>query len=220
LEKELDDTSYYGFFSPKFRIKTGLSHADVLAFMGDRSADVYTFSPQPDMGAFFLNVFEQNDTFDPGFKELSQELFNIIGLDINIDTMIMDSRHGVFSNFIVAKREFWTKWQEICEKIFDLCETGTTDLAKKLNEETTYLGAVPRKVFLIERIASLLLKTYEWNTQPYNTFKCAWSGLGTNRFKDEAVISDALKIAYNELRYTEYLTGFSEVRKRVFFNKK
>lgn len=108
----------------------------------------------------------------------------------------------------------------ICEKIFEICEDGTTDITKKLNEATTYAGSVARKVFLIERVASLLLRTREWNIQPYDTFKCAWSALGTNRFKDEAVISDALKLAYNEVGHPVYLSGFSEVRNKVFFDKK
>lgn len=219
LNEELHPDAYYGFFSPKFSSKTGLTHAAILSFMQDGMADVYTFSPQPDMGAFFLNVFEQNDVFDPGFKAISQELFNTLGLGVNLDHLIMDSRHIVFSNFIVARKEFWLAWLDICEKIYALCEEGATDLAIKLNEATTYQG-VPRKVFLIERIASLLLKTGTWRIQPYDTFKCAWSGLGTNQFRDEAVISDALKCAHNELKHPEYLKGFSALRNKVFFDHK
>ena len=169
------------------------------------------------MGAFFLNVFEQNDLFDPGFKALSQELFDVIGVNVTLDNLIMDSRHIVFSNFIVAKKEFWQEWLVICEKIFEICENGTNDFAKKLNEQTTYAGSVARKVFLIERVASLLLRTREWKIQPYDTFKCGWSALGTNRFKDEAVASDALKLACNEVGHSEYLAGFYAVRKKVFF---
>jgi predicted O-linked N-acetylglucosamine transferase (SPINDLY family) len=222
LHEPLQTDNYYGFFSPKFSAKTGLSHAGVMSYINNSGGDVdvFTFSPQPDMGAFFLNVFEQNDVFDPGFKALSQDFFNAIGVNVNLDKLIMDSRHIVFSNFIVAKKEFWHEWLDICEKFFAVCESNTTDLAKKLTGETTYSGNVARKVFLIERIASFLLKTGNWKVRPYNTFKCAWSALGTNRFKDEAVISDALKLAYNELGHPEYLAGFSEVRKKVFFDKK
>jgi hypothetical protein len=219
LNTKLDEATYYGFFSPKFKNKTGLSHADVLAFMEDSSLDVYTFSPQPDMGAFFLNVFEQNELFDPGFKSISQELFNVLGLSVNIDTLIMDSRHIVFSNYIVANKKFWLVWFDLCEKVFSYCESSDSELAKKLNEETSYQG-VPRKVFLIERLASLLLRTHEWKVRPYDTFKCAWSSLGTNRFKHEAVVSDALKLAHNLMKHPEYLSGFADLRSKVFFDNK
>jgi hypothetical protein len=218
LNESLDDDSYYGFFSPKFRSKTGLTHADLRTFMGERTADVYTFSPQPDMGAFFLNVFEQNDLFDVGFKQLSQELFNFIGMQVNLDALIMDSRHVVFSNFIVARKRFWQEWLTLGEKIFAISEAGDTDFARRLNEPTSYQG-VQRKVFLMERIASLLLKVGNWQIRPYDTFKCAWSGLGTNRFKDEAVVSDALKLAFNVQGHPEYLKEFSEMREKIFFRK-
>jgi predicted O-linked N-acetylglucosamine transferase (SPINDLY family) len=222
LNEPLHENRYYGFFSPKFAIKTGLSHAGVVNFINSSGpdVDVFTFSPQPDMGAFFLNVFEQNDVFDAGFKNSSQELFNTIGVEVNLDALVMDSRHIVFSNFIVAKKEFWLEWLGICEKIFAICEANDTDLARSLTGETTYSGNVARKVFLIERVASILLKIRPWKFKPYDMFKCAWSALGTNRFKDEAVISDALKLAHNELGHPEYLAGFSEIRKNVFFDKK
>src|SRR5262245_31529739 len=59
-EGRLDEDAFYGFFSPKFTAKTGLDHAAVARFVADHAgaADVLLFSPQPDMGAFFLNVFE------------------------------------------------------------------------------------------------------------------------------------------------------------------
>ncbi|MDD2366545.1 MAG: tetratricopeptide repeat protein [Desulfuromonadaceae bacterium] len=218
LNESLQYGTYYGFFSPKFSTKTGLTHTDVLTFMKDRTADVYTFSPQPDMGAFFLNTFEQNDVFDPGFKVMSQELFNLLGLEINLDSIIMDSRHIVYSNYIVARKDFWLEWLKICEKIYQYVESVDSKYSKWLNAPTTYQG-VHRKVFLIERIASLLLKTRSWKIQPYDTFKCAWSALGTSRFKDEAVISDALKFAHNELKHDEYLSGFAAIRRRVFLQK-
>src|SRR4051794_32619695 len=64
LTQPLDDNAYYGFFSPKFGVKSNLSHAQVTEFVRAHAAstDVFLFSPQPDMGAFFLNVFEQGET--------------------------------------------------------------------------------------------------------------------------------------------------------------
>ncbi len=218
LNTELQPDTLYGFFSPKFKSKVGLSPAEVVGFIrnSDRNAQVFTFSPQPDMGAFFLNVFEQNELFDPGFLGMAQELLTTVGYEVDLGSLVMDSRHTVFSNYIVATRAFWIAWLELCEKIFHFCERGGTALANQMNGGTTYQG-IPRKVFLIERIAPLLLRTARWSIHPYNTFACAWSALGTSRFPQEAVISDALKLAYNELKFPEYYAGFSEIRKKVFF---
>ena len=68
----LDEGAFYGFLSPKFGSKTGLSHAQVTAFVRQHAAehDVMLFSPQPDMGALFLNVFEQGETFLSDLAEI------------------------------------------------------------------------------------------------------------------------------------------------------
>ena len=221
LSQALVPGAYYGFFSPKFSSKTGLSHGGVVRFMASAPSDtdVFTFSPQPDMGAFFLNVFEQNELFDPGFLTIAQELFTAVDFAVDLRSLVMDSRHVVFSNYVVAKSDFWLVWLELCEKIFDFCERGGTELAAQMCDETTYQG-IPRKVFLIERIASLLLRIGQWQIKPYDTFACAWSALGTSQFQHEAVISDALKFAYNELGHPEYFSGFSEVRNNVFFQNR
>jgi len=40
-----------------------------------------------------------------------------------------------------------------------------------------------------------------------------------NNFKHEAVISDALKIAYNDFKRDEYFKAFSELRIEFFWGK-
>ena len=42
-------------------------------------ADVLIFSPQPDMGALFLNVFEQAETFDPGMIATFEAVLTRLG---------------------------------------------------------------------------------------------------------------------------------------------
>ena len=74
LNTPLDERAYYGFFSPRFKEKTGLDGDYVRQFVANLTTDhdIVTFSPQPDFGACFLNVFEQNDFLDPGFRDISQ----------------------------------------------------------------------------------------------------------------------------------------------------
>lgn len=218
---ELEENTLYGFLSPKFFAKTGLSGDAVIHFIREHSndVDVFTFSPQADMSAFFLNVFEQGEIFDPGFMDTCQALAREIGIAADLHTLIMDSQQTVFSNFIVATPAFWRHWLTACEKIFQLAETDDSPLARQINAQTTYPGQVPRKVFIIERIASLLLATGQWKSQPYSTFRCAWSALPTSQFRTEAVISDALKLAYNKTQDGEYKKAYGEIRKQIFENK-
>jgi hypothetical protein len=221
LAENLHPEKYYGFFSPKFASKTGLSHQAVLDFMNAApdDTDVFTFSPQPDMGSFFLNVFEQNELFDPGFIESADAFLKVLarsGLPASVAPLVMDSRQVVFSNFIVARPAFWRAWMEITEALFAICEGPDCSLKRALLHGTTYTDAVQRKVFMIERIASLLLTIEpQWRVKAYNTFQCAWSASKLGDQQLEAVISDALKIAMREHGHPEYLAAFSQIRARL-----
>jgi len=220
----MDPAAWYGFFSPKFGTKTQLGHAQVVAAVqaaasADPPADVVLFSPQPDMGAFFLNVFEQNELFDPGFIAASEAFLAHVGRPSNLRALVMDARHVVFSNYFVARPAFWRAWFELAERLFAVCEgldaQAPPGLRELLVHPTTYPGAVQRKVFLMERLASWLLATEtRWQTQAANPFTMAWSA---SRFREhplDAVISDALKLAYREHGFPHYLSAFAAVRQR------
>lgn len=219
LERELDEKAWYGFFSPRFKEKTGLDAAQVGDFVQAAAAggaDVCTFSPQPDMGAFFLNVFEQEELFQPGFVETSQAFLSQIGLDVVLRQLVMDSRQIVFSNYIVARPAFWRRWLVLNEQLFVLCEQGAGELAERLRHGSSYPGSVPCKVFLMERLASLIL-TLEprWQVKAYNTFDCAWSASRLNQFRLEAVLSDALKLAMREQGFSQYREAFAALRDKL-----
>jgi hypothetical protein len=218
LNQSLDDDAYYGFFSPRFMEKTGLTHAQVIDVIRSSppDCDLISFSPQADMGAFFLNVFEQEELFQPGFIAASAAFFNAINMPLNLAALVMDSRQIIFSNYFVARPAFWRAWLDINEKLFAICEGPDSELRQCLVVETTYPGAVQRKVFLMERIATVLLTVSpHWRTSSYNTFKCAWSASRLNQFRLEAVLSDALKIAMREQGFSDYFEAFSAIRDKL-----
>jgi hypothetical protein len=216
LNEPLDESAFYGFFSPKFRAKTHWAHADVVRFVQQHAdkIDVALFSPQPDMGAFFLNVFEQAEAFDPGLIAAFETFLEQAGRAVPLRQLVMDSRQVVFSNYFVARPAFWHRWFELAERFFAVCEGEPTPLQQALTVPTSYDG-VQRKVFVMERIAPLLL-TIEphWRTRAANPFPMGWS---TARFREhpiEAYISDALKLAYRDQGFGEYLSAFATVRAR------
>lgn len=219
LNETLDDDSFYGFFSPKFGRKTGLTHQQVTDFVQTHAeqADVVLFSPQPDMGAFFLNVFEQGETFDPGFSAAFGAFLEAAGRSGSLKGLVMDSRQIVFSNYFVARPAFWREWLAMTEAMFDLCEGEDSPLRRQLTESTSYPGGAQRKVFLLERVASYLLTVQpKWRTKAADPFTMAWS---MTRFRDhpqEAFVSDALKMAFREQGYPEYMQAFARVRE-IFF---
>ena len=175
--------------------------------------DVIIFSPQPDMGAFFLNIFEQNELFDPGFKESAQNFCNFAELNIDISKIVMDSRNIVFSNYFFAKPLFWRKWYDVCEILFDACENYPF-IAQAHNwiQKTNYREGIQRKVFLIERIASLIISTdTQWKSHAHNPFLFCYSASRLNNFPEEAVKCDALKIAFNETSNHTFLKIYENI---------
>ncbi len=215
----LDESAYYGFFSPRFRDKTRLSYSDVVAFIEscDDWTDVFLFSPQPDIGAFFQNVFEGSDTADPGALATCQQFFDRVGFDVDLKTLVMDSRNIVFSNYFAAKPRFWRAWLELTEKLFAIAEQqGNEDeLTQQLSHKTAYPGAVARKVFVVEGIASLLLSQNTWKTEICNPFIMNWSNQ-MGQFKQQAIIADALKIAMTQQGFPEYTAAYNQIRQQVF----
>jgi hypothetical protein len=209
-----------GVLSPRFKEKTGLSLDSVAAFefACQGEPDVLIFSPQPDMGAFFLNVFEQGETFDPGFLGTSQAVVEKLGFDVDLRSLVMDSRNIVFSNYFVANKSFWERWMQVISGLYELAES-VCPIGQQLRRPTSYPGGVEVKVFLAERIASLILATeVHWKVRAHNPFRFAWS---TTRFRENpntAYINDALKIAYRDTGRREYLDAFAHVRQR-FINR-
>ncbi|UUX96978.1 hypothetical protein [Aquabacterium sp. J223] len=215
LNHPLDEAAFYGFFSPKFGAKTLLTAADVRATVQAAEADVVLFSPQPDMGAFFLNVFEQGETFDPGLIDAYSAFLDHIGRTAPLRQLVMDSRQVVFSNYFVARPAFWREWLTLNEALFAVCEGPDTPLRQALTKPTTYPGSAQRKVFLQERAASLLLTVQpRWKSHAANPFTMGWSMSRLREHPMEAVMSDALKLAYRQQGFGHYLQAFSTLRDR------
>lgn len=220
LNEPLDDAAFYGFFSPKFGTKTSLSHDQVQAFVREAAphADVVLFSPQPDMGAFFLNVFEQAEAFDAGLIAAYEAFLQQIGRPVPLAQLVMDSRQTVFSNYFVARPAFWREWLTLNEAMFAVCEGPDSPLKAALCHATTYTGpngAAQRKVFLMERAASLLLTIQpQWRSVAHNPFGMGWSMSRFREHPNEAYISDALKMAWRDQHYPQYLQAFIAVRER------
>ena len=224
LNETLDEQAFYGFFSPKFCAKTNLSLQQVNHFVARHAAqaDVLLFSPQPDMGAFFLNVFEQGEAFDPGLIDCFEAFLQHIARPAPLRSLVMDSRQVVFSNYFIARPAFWREWLRVNEAMFAICEgldpSAPAALRAELTKPTTYAtGGQPaqRKVFLQERVASLLLATQpQWRSVAHDPFGMGWSMSRFRQHPTEAFISDALKLAWRVQPFPEYLQAFSTLRER------
>jgi hypothetical protein len=218
LTHTLDENSWYGFFSPKFSSKTQLGYQEVIEFVvsaNKKNASVALFSPQPDMGANFLNVFEQAELFDPGFLNTAQNFVRELGMDIPLVNLVMDSRQIVYSNYLVAKPEFWRTWFAWTEAMFAMAEDPLHPLSASLCQPTTYGINAQRKVFLLERLAPLLLTLQpEFKTAEANSFNFGWSMARFRAVPEDSYINDALKRAYRDTGFPQYMAAFRKQREK------
>ena len=215
----LNERDYYGFFSPKFKDKTGLDSNAVHSFIAQtaEAPDVFLFSPFFDQSAFWLNVFIQFHVHKDG-NEVMRESTKVItpGLEGLTNTVLMDSRTTVFCNYFVARPAFWRLWLEKCELLYSIAEADKTPLASLLNASVIHDGlSAPTKVFVIERVASWLLVTHRFSTRAFNPWLLPHSNSSVAKYRSELVQMDALKIAIGTQGYNCYFEEYEKLRIQV-----
>jgi len=211
----LDETSFYGFFSPKFQAKTGLAFQQLQKFITTSwdDTDVFVISPQIEVGALFQNEYFGGDLMSPGFLEVSQKILDRNKILVDLGELFTDTRTTAFSNYIVARPCYWRKWLAIGEMYFKVAENinGTDPLTRQLNQITTYAGDVHRKVFVIEALASLILHlNKDLRVKTFNPFDLPSSAL-FSKYQDEALLCDALKTAYIEQKFPIHRETFNRL---------
>jgi hypothetical protein len=184
----------------------------VAAFIdaADAATDVILFSPGIHNSAHYLNVFQHGDAKHPGLISVATDLMNRIGKPINFATLVTDSRNEIFSNYIIARPRFWRRWLEINEALFRIAEDAADPLGIKLSAITRYRSksSVPMKIFIMERIATLILATEPgFVVQAYDAF-----GARSRVYRAPVAIAcDALKIAYSATGHEYYKSVFDMI---------
>ena len=220
LGQDLAPECYYGFFSPKFRQKTALTATDVHEFIRQQhgGADVITFSPFFDEMAFPLNIME-TAVLHHGCLDVFTGCAALVAPQFQIARSVTTSLDTVYCNYFVAKPRFWTEWLGHCERIFEIAEDGLTPLGKCLNAVVNYgTGTAPAKVFVIERLASLILWSRpEWVVKAYDPLRLPRlqpRHLAMVTLPDLLVL-DALKIAHRRTGAEDYLAMYRQLRGRL-----
>lgn len=218
LNETLDEEAFYGFLSPKFKLKTNLGAADVMHFIesSEAATDVALFSPSIHNSAFYLNVFEHGDAEHPGLLRAAQDFFARLGSPQPLQTLVSDSRNTVHSNYFIAKPRFWRAWLKITEQLFAIAEAAQDPLGIQLRTPTQYRGRrdVQMKIFLMERVATWILITDKNFVARARDPFVARSRIYKLPL---AIICDALKIAYTTQGRRQYLDVFLLLRRFAKF---
>jgi hypothetical protein len=220
LSQPLSEDAYYGFLSPKFRLKTNLSAAAVgeIIGRGGGTPDVFLFSPSIHNSAYFLNVFEHGESEHPGLAGIAARLIARLDPAATLEDAVSDSRNTVHSNYFVAKPRFWRAWLAVNERLFEISESADDPLGAELRAPTSYRGGtdVQMKIFVMERMASwILMRDRTFSVHGRDPFAAR-----SRIYKlPLAVVCDALKIAYATQGRRQYRDVFYLVRgMRRFLN--
>ena len=221
LNNRLDSDVFYGFFSPKFNQKTQLSFTDLHEFSSNTSSkhDLIGFSPFWDLGSIFLNVFEQGNFFHPGLIDVCQNFSNMHLNGLDLAQSVTTSLNSIFCNYFIAKSTFWEKWLYLGDLLFYEAEINNSPLSKSLNSLTTYgHQTLPMKVFVQERLVTMCLLLNNFSSISYNPFSLPSSTTPFNKFYDEAIQSDAFKIAFLETKNNIFINRFASIRNNIIHN--
>lgn len=232
---ELQDDSWYGFLSTKFSEKTGFN-SNVInhilltdATNTYHTHDVLLFTSSWDQNCYFKNPFEQGEYHHPNFIQASQKFVDKIGLDLNLNDLVTYSDTSVFSNFVIAKKNYWVKWKELAEKLFEICENEEIE---ELLAPTKYgpRKKIQTKVFLQERLASLVLLTNNFNVISFDQtlnggmlvnlhLESMFYDVLKDNFKTFRLLMscDVLKEHYFKSKNEDFLKTYENLRKNIKF---
>ena len=228
LNNDINENSWYGFFSTKFFIKTGLNSNQLINFIEKYgiNKDVILIGNAWDQIAYFQNQYIQGEFYHPGILNLSQKVFDNMKIEINLNNMVSHSLSSQYSNFIIAKKKYWTKWLELANIFFELSENNNDNLSKEINKNTSYgskTNMAPIKTFIQERFPSVLLNLNNFNilntnldkTYPINSklFKI------NNNTRDLLLECDKLKIKYVQSKENIYLLMYKKIQKTIELNQ-
>ena len=217
----LEDT-WYGFLSPRFQEKTSIDSGALLGLFNsiDQDADVLLVDLGWDQIAYFRNPWEQGEIWHPGVQELTQRFLDASGRNIRLDDLVTGSTTAVFSNYIVAKKQYWLEWLALAKDFFDFVEHGP-DSAKssQLTNYRTASNTHPMKTFAQERFPSLILtqKPYRVAHMDHSDQAPMYEGLfpGDKQTRRLLQACNLLTVIYGVERDTTYLDMSYQLREPI-----
>lgn len=221
----LDENTWYGFLSPKFEMKSGFSSSFVISVLEqyNDNFDVALFSGGWDQLSYFINPFEQGETWHPGLIDLAQNFFNSTNINIDLRSLVTYSSTSVFSNYIIAKKSYWVKWINLANLFFDAVENNKIAGIANTTSYGSNLNQTPMKTFIQERFPSIILSQGGFNvlsfdrSQNLSIFERMFNtDISTRRHLQTC---DLLKEKYCLTGDTDYLKMFFKLRNDIKIKK-
>jgi len=219
---DLVDNVWYGFLSPTFYNKTGVTSENIFQIIKQHHqfADVVLLHTGWDQICYFKNPWEQGEFWHPGIKSMSQDFIQKIKLDFNIDDLVTDLTSSVFSNYIIAKKKYWMEWKKISNNFFHYMNDMESKVSRNLL--TPHRGIFyPMKAFVQERFASLVLANNHFKVLAID--QSFGGSLTSALFEDDLTTRELLrkcdlfKNKYRQTKDQQFLKAYIETRAAIKF---
>lgn len=169
----INSDDFYGFLSPNFEAKTGLTPNQLLGIVERNQNEYNAFISNYcwDQTAFFKNAWDQGEFWHPGITKHTQNFLDYCGINQKVEELIGCEVNTVASNFIVAKGDYWKKWLELSLNFINFINESLAgqELANLKVTYATQLNKQRMAVFIQERFASLILSTSHFKTYTVDT---------------------------------------------------
>ena len=144
-----------------------------------------------------------------------------MGIEIDVGKLAMSAINSVYCNYFVATASFWKNWLIVAEFIYSLSLNDHSTIGNDLRANTTYIKEpLPMKIFIIERLASMLLaKKNNWNISPRLIFNnMHYRATKEIPILERLLILDSLKSSFIQTRNINYLQTFNNERTLLMKN--
>lgn len=120
LEGRVPADAYAGYFSWKFKEKTGMTGKEFESYcQANPGYDVYFVNPFP-LEIHYGNVWLQGEASHSNkIVKITQKIFDKIGYKTDLRTLPANLRTAAFCNFWVGNKKFWDGYMSFCLPIWD-----------------------------------------------------------------------------------------------------
>jgi hypothetical protein len=128
-------------------------------------------------------------------------------------------QNSVTSNYVIAKPSYWRRWLDLADKLFAVSESNTP-LGSILSGQTTYgPKLLPFKVFIQERLASVLLANEKFKVlaPDQSQYRPLFSHLFHDNLRTRRTLQtlDLLKERYCATGDRQYLDTYSKLKAEI-----
>lgn len=205
IQKNLD---LWGFVSPKFEMKTGISGQQFIDFIetDPTRADVYFINPTPINESLSPSVLTQGENCHPGIIDLISRNIKKMNLPnelnnlwINLPNLWMDSKTFALCNYFVGNRKFWSEYLTFVDLFLAAVKSNETDYDMMFKAGANYgpNKKLPYFTFVVERLFSLFINitTLRVNHYTYTRDELLQKTKLSPQILDELRALSAMKLA-------------------------